>query len=86
MDNCFELDSLSPNSSHELGEYLYIKLKNIIAENRPIIFLCIGTDRATGDSLGPLIGYKLKNLSQKNIYIYGSLEYPVHSINLAEMF
>lgn len=71
MDNCFELDSLLPNSHHELGEYLYIKLKNIIAENRPIIFLCIGTDRATGDSLGPLIGYKLKNLSQKNIYIYG---------------
>ena len=56
MDNCFELDSLLPNSHHELGEYLYIKLKNIIAENRPIIFLCIGTDRATGDSLGPLIG------------------------------
>ena len=85
MDNCFELDSLLPNSHHELGEYLYIKLKNIIAENRPIIFLCIGTDRATGDSLGPLIGYKLKNLSQKNIYIYGSLEYPVHSVNLVDV-
>ena len=85
MDNCFELDSLLPNSHHELGEYLYIKLKNIIAENRPIIFLCIGTDRATGDSLGPLIGYKLKNLSQKNIYIYGSLEYPVHSVNLVDI-
>ena len=80
-----ELDSLLPNSHHELGEYLYIKLKNIIAENRPIIFLCIGTDRATGDSLGPLIGYKLKNLSQKNIYIYGSLEYPVHSVNLVDI-
>lgn len=25
-----------------------------------ILFLCIGTDRSTGDSLGPLIGYKLK--------------------------
>lgn len=85
MDNCFELDSLLPNSHHELGEYLYIKLKNIIAENRPIIFLCIGTDRATGGSLGPLIGYKLKNLSQKNIYIYGSLEYPVHSVNLVDV-
>ena len=85
MDNCFCVDSLSPNSSHELGEYLYIKLKDIFIENRPIIFLCIGTDRATGDSLGPLIGYKLKNIERKNIYIYGSLEYPVHSINLAEV-
>ena len=23
-----------------------------------VVFLCIGTDRSTGDSLGPLIGYK----------------------------
>lgn len=73
MNNCFYVDSLSPNSSHELGEYLYMKLKDILIENRPIIFLCIGTDRATGDSLGPIIGYKLKNIERKNIYIYGSL-------------
>ena len=66
MDNCFCIDSLSPNSSHELGEYLYIKLKDIFIENRPIVFLCIGTDRATGDSLGPLIGYKLKSIKKKN--------------------
>src|SRR5690606_37655279 len=25
-------------------------------KNRPIVFICIGTDRSTGDSLGPLIG------------------------------
>ena len=72
MDDCFYIDSLSPNSSNELGEYLYIKLKDIFLENRPIIFLCIGTDRATGDSLGPLIGYKLKNIKRKNIYIYNN--------------
>ena len=58
MNDCFTLDSLSPNSHSELGDYLYIKLKDIKSQNRPIIFLCIGTDRATGDSLGPLIGYK----------------------------
>ena len=85
MNDCFTLDSLSPNSHSELGDYLYIKLKDIKSQNRPIIFLCIGTDRATGDSLGPLIGYKLKDLSQKNIYIYGSLEYPIHSVNLVEI-
>ena len=98
MNDCFTLDSLSPNSHSELGDYLYIKLKDIMSmtapykfkediksQNRPIIFLCIGTDRATGDSLGPLIGYKLKDLSQKNIYIYGSLEYPIHSVNLVEI-
>jgi len=27
---------------------------------RPIIMICIGTDRSTGDSLGPLVGTLLK--------------------------
>ena len=49
MDNCFCVDSFSPNSSHELGEYLYIKLKDIFIENRPIIFLCIGIDASLGN-------------------------------------
>ena len=30
-----------------------------------VVILCIGTDRSTGDSLGPLIGYKLKEMQQK---------------------
>ena len=71
MDTCFSVDSLSPTAGNELGEYLYSKLNNVIKENRPVIFLCIGTDRATGDSLGPLVGYKLKNINKKKIYIYG---------------
>lgn len=82
MENCFYVDSFSPTSHSEIGEYLYKKLGPIVKDNRPIIFLCIGTDRATGDSLGPLIGYKLKNIRHKNFYIYGSLESPIHSINL----
>ena len=48
-------------------------LKPIMDENRDIIFLCIGTDRSTGDSLGPLIGYKLKPIISQKLYIYGSL-------------
>ena len=27
---------------------------------RQVVFLCIGTDRSTGDSLGPLIGSRLE--------------------------
>ena len=37
------------------------------------------TDRATGDSLGPLIGYKLQSLPYQNIYVHGTLEKPVHA-------
>ena len=47
------------------------------------IILCIGTDRATGDSLGPLIGYKLSKFPSKNlVHVYGTLKEPVHAKNL----
>jgi putative sporulation protein YyaC len=49
-----------------------------------IVILCIGTDRCTGDSLGPLVGHKLKNLKISNIYVYGNLEFPVHAGNLVD--
>jgi len=87
--NKLTIDSLFPSSYIELGEFLYRNLKEIIKDNRQIIFLCIGTDRCTGDSLGPLVGYKLKSfykeLPKNNIYIYGSLESPIHSKNILEI-
>lgn len=49
-----------------------------------VVILCIGTDRATGDSLGPLIGYKLKYMSYPNVFVYGTLDDPVHAKNLQE--
>lgn len=48
------------------------------------MFLCIGTDRATGDSLGPLIGDNLSYISKDYIYIYGTLDNPVHAKNIIE--
>ena len=56
------IDAFSPTSSSEIKAYFMENLKPIMDENRDIIFLCIGTDRSTGDSLGPLIGYKLKSI------------------------
>lgn len=42
-----------------------------------LVFLCIGTDRLIGDSFGPLVGTRLKELFEKynicNINIYGTL-------------
>ena len=52
---------------------------------RSVAFVCIGTDRSTGDSLGPLIGYKIANLKYKGVYVYGDLENPVHAKNLEEV-
>lgn len=49
-----------------------------------VVFLCIGTDRSTGDSLGPLIGYKLKEQRIRNARIVGTLDCPVHAMNLEQ--
>lgn len=48
------------------------------------VVVCIGTDRSTGDSLGPIVGYKLKNFFSDRIGIYGTLSEPVHAKNLNE--
>ena len=49
------------------------------------VILCIGSDRSTGDSLGPLVGTYLSrfSLSEKR-KILGTLEQPVHASNLLE--
>jgi len=48
-----------------------------------LVLLCIGTDKITGDCLGPLVGSKLKQ--RKFPYpLYGTLEKPLHAGNLTE--
>lgn len=47
-----------------------------------IIIVCIGTDRSTGDCLGPLLGYKLKEIENDRIKVFGTLKYPVHAMNM----
>lgn len=53
-------------------------------EFREIIILCIGTDRSTGDSLGPIIGSKLNHLHIPGVHVLGNLDNPVHAVNLVE--
>jgi putative sporulation protein YyaC len=58
----------------------------VSAGKRPLIFLCIGSDRATGDSLGPIIGQRLNVVlgKQKKAVVFGSLEQTVHAGNLSQ--
>ena len=51
-------------------------------ENEDVIFLCVGTNLLTGDSLGPLIGSYLKDHGYTNVV--GSFDDPVHALNLNE--
>ncbi len=49
------------------------------------IFLCVGSDKITGDAFGPLVGENLKKLFKNfynNIKVVGTLENPVSGINL----
>ncbi|WP_028608680.1 spore protease YyaC [Paenibacillus harenae] len=50
--------------------------------NRPIVIVCVGTDRSTGDALGPLIGTSLSKYRSPHFTLYGTLEEPVHAMNL----
>ena len=50
-----------------------------------LIVVGIGTDRSTGDALGPIIGTLLQNKKSPALCVYGTLEQPVHAINLHEV-
>lgn len=56
-------------------------LSSVLPKNRKVLFFCVGTDRNTGDSLGPLVGSKLEN---KGYNVLGTIDDPVHGMNLKE--
>ena len=60
-------------------------LKGLRNGYKSINFVCIGTDRSTGDSLGPLIGYKINGIKYANVFVHGDLDNPVHAKNLDEV-
>lgn len=79
------IDSTENDSIFKLRDTLYDIILPLLKVNRPVIFLCIGTDRSTGDCLGPLVGEKLKFLIREKVYLYGNLENPVHAKNLSDV-
>ncbi|MBO8137153.1 MAG: spore protease YyaC [Desulfotomaculum sp.] len=62
----------------------YKLLKCGLTPERPVVLVCIGTDRSTGDCLGPLVGSKLSEVNQDFFEVHGTLEDPVHGSNLDE--
>lgn len=54
------------------------------SEPHEYIIICIGTDRSTGDALGPLIGSFLSEMKPKHLQVYGTLPDPVHAINIED--
>lgn len=72
-----------PFAKERLAEQLFEQI-TASRKNRPVILICIGSDRSTGDSLGPLVGTFLENQTSEHFHVYGTLEKPVHALNLAE--
>lgn len=74
------------HEENEAAEQLASELLSFFPSmtSRPIVFVCIGTDRSTGDSLGPLVGTLLEEKTLPSFFVYGTLDDPIHAVNLEE--
>ena len=75
------------NLAHKAADQLVLYLMTLNPQlDRPIVVINIGTDRSTGDSLGPLVGSFLKEKQHlmSEIHLYGTLDSPVHATNIAK--
>ncbi|HSW11149.1 MAG TPA: spore protease YyaC [Bacillota bacterium] len=68
---------------------LACRLRGLLGElgypDRPVLAICVGSDRSTGDSLGPIAGSRLAELALPGLTIRGTLEEPVHATNLEQV-
>lgn len=72
----------NPNAVEAIAYGFAALLAETYCPPSPILFLCIGTDRSTGDSLGPLVGKMLQEKNLLNAQVKGCLAEPVHAGNL----
>jgi hypothetical protein len=70
MDTVFRKKVSGP----ELARFLHT-IKRQVLDSKDLMFLCIGTDRSTGDSLGPLVGTMLEEAGYP--HVIGTLQYPL---------
>lgn len=78
-----------PQSVHFESAGAIWRLSSLLLENIPfhhdnLVFCCIGTDRSTGDALGPLVGDYLNTYRSFPYKVIGTLEQPLHALNLQE--
>jgi len=77
MDICFHY------GDREGQQNLLKNLSGLAANYLEIVVLCVGTDRVSGDSLGPLVGTLLLE-ECRYAKVYGTLCDPVHAQNLKD--
>ena len=78
---CFRIDE--ENAANKLAEGLYCYIFEAKKAAKNIALICIGSDRATGDSLRPIIGNMLsQRVKSAGVKVYGNLNCPVHAANI----
>lgn len=77
MDICFHY------GDREGQQDLLRTLTNLVGNYHEIVVVCVGTDRVSGDSLGPLVGTLLLE-ECRYAKVYGTLCDPVHAQNINE--
>lgn len=75
----------TPQAAERVADSLDVCLARLGLHQPETVIMCIGTDRSTGDALGPLVGTRLQHLQSQHFHVYGSLEEPVHAGNLQEV-
>lgn len=80
----YYFDIKNQNCQTEFQQTLQEILTRRLKDHTCAVLVCIGSDRATGDCLGPIIGYKLAYYKNYHFTVYGTLETPVHAKNLQD--
>lgn len=78
----FRVNYNTPGASSDLACNLADRLRARPGDTS-VVVLCIGTDRSTGDSLGPLTGSSI-SARDPEVQVFGTLDHPVHAVNLAD--
>lgn len=78
----YYIENKNSGADTKLGTVLFDLFVSCKKEFHELVILCIGSDRITGDSLGPLVGHSLSKTPLQSTYIYGTLSQPVHALNL----
>lgn len=80
------LKMIKINSNSNLFNEIFSVYFNQAFKNEKPIILCIGSERATGDALAPLVGTLLREKYNLEAYIYGTLDNAVNAKNVEEVY
>lgn len=78
----YRVDTKSAEATKLCSKRLYRSFNHLCTDDASLVLLCIGTDRSTGDSLGPLVGSRVQDQLPSQVAVYGTLDLPVHAVNL----